>query len=206
MAGADRLVGLGLDAGRHAHEGPPDSRRRSPLGLVERVEHDERTNLGSGAQLLVRLVVAVEEDLPALDPSRSREGELPERRDVGADPLLREQPQQRDVRERLRPVDDERLGCGGAKEPRPLAQRALAVRRRAASRTAPPARSLATPPIVSSPSSILAVSGNSASIRASEAASSVAQEANAAPPRQLPPASLARGFFVPQNVTARWRR
>ena len=47
-------------------------------------------------------------------PAALREAELAERRDVGADALLGEQAEQRDVRERLRPVDDERVGRGRA--------------------------------------------------------------------------------------------
>ena len=89
-----------------------------------------------------------------VEPGRLRERELAERRDVGADALLGEQPQQRDVRERLRPVDDERAGRGLAVRARLRADRLLAVdderrpvlRRRAAR--------AGTPPSVSSPSSI----------------------------------------------------
>ena len=66
------------------------------------------------AELLVRLVVAVEEDPLAGDLRGLREGELAERRDVGADALVGEHAQQRDVRERLRPVDDERAGAAAA--------------------------------------------------------------------------------------------
>jgi hypothetical protein len=56
-----------------------------------------------------------------------RELELAERRHVRADSLLAEDAQQRDVRERLRPVDDERAGRRPREEPRSLAQRLLAV-------------------------------------------------------------------------------
>ncbi len=73
-----------------------------PLDLVERVDHHEPcAGLGRGAQLLVALVVAVHDEPLAGDSRRPRERQLPERRDVGAEPLLGEQPQQRDVRERL---------------------------------------------------------------------------------------------------------
>ena len=61
MAGADRLVRLGLDAGRHADEHAPHARGGRALRLVERVEDDERARLGGRAQLLVGLVVAVDE-------------------------------------------------------------------------------------------------------------------------------------------------
>ena len=92
-----------------------DSRGSRTLRLVERVEDDERAGAGSGGELLVRLVVPVHEQPVAVDPGALREGELAERRDVGAEPLLGEQPHHRDVRERLRPVDDERPGAARRK-------------------------------------------------------------------------------------------
>ena len=68
------------------------------------------------------------EDEPfAGNPRRLRERELAERRDVGADALLREQPQQRDVRERLRAVDDERARRRVAVRANLRADRLLAV-------------------------------------------------------------------------------
>ncbi len=91
MAGANRLVGLRLHPRSDTDESSPDSRRSRPLGLVECIEHDERVHISRSAQLLVRLVVPVEENLLAPDAGRPRERELPERRDVGADALLREQ-------------------------------------------------------------------------------------------------------------------
>ena len=124
--------------GRHAHERSADARLGRARGLVERVEDDERAGLGRGRQLLVGLVVAVHEQPLARDPGPLRERELAERGDVGADALLGEQPHQRDVRERLRPVDDERVRNGPLEQSRPLAERALANRRRAAFRSAPP--------------------------------------------------------------------
>ena len=75
---------------------------------------------------------------PAI-PARLRERELAERRDVGADALLGEQPQQRDVRERLRPVDDERARRrrrgrrAPARGSSPRSRRRAACRARAAS-------------------------------------------------------------------------
>ena len=79
--------------GRDAHEHAPHAGRRRPLRLVERVEHDEaHVGLGRGPQLLVALVVAVHDDPLALDPGAAGEGELAERRDVGAEALGREQP------------------------------------------------------------------------------------------------------------------
>ena len=60
-------------------------------------------------------------------PAAEREAELAERRDVGADALLGEDPHQRDVRERLRPVADERVRSGLAVGARPGAERRLVV-------------------------------------------------------------------------------
>ena len=60
-------------------------------------------------------------------PGPLREAQLAERRDVRADPLLREQPQDRHVRERLRAVDDERVGRGRAVRARARPDRLLAV-------------------------------------------------------------------------------
>ena len=58
-------------------------------------------------QLLVRLVVPVDDEVARrLDPGRARERELTQRGHVCADALLAQQPQERDVREGLRPVDD----------------------------------------------------------------------------------------------------
>ena len=85
------------------------------------------TGSGGGAQLLVGLVVAVHEQPVAVDARAPREGELAERRDVGAEALLGQQPHHRDVRERLRAVDDERLGRRPPEERRPRPQRLLAV-------------------------------------------------------------------------------
>ena len=64
---------------------------------------------GGRLELVVALVVAVHDEAVAGDarpPGRS--ADLAERRDVGAEPLLGEEPQERDARERLRPVADER--------------------------------------------------------------------------------------------------
>ena len=127
VAGADRLVRLCLDARRDADEHAANAGGGSPFGLVERVEDDERAGVGGGAQLLVRLVVAVHEQPLAVDPRRPRERELAEGRDVGAESLLREQPQQRDVRERLRPIDDEGLRNGPLEHPRALPERVLGI-------------------------------------------------------------------------------
>jgi hypothetical protein len=108
----DRAVRHGLDARRQTNEHAPHARSGRCFGLARRVEDDERAGLRGRPQLLLRLVVAVEHEPLAGDPRRPRERELAERRDIGAGSLPREQPQQRDVRESLRPVDDERAGRG----------------------------------------------------------------------------------------------
>jgi hypothetical protein len=69
----------------------------------------------------------VEEDPVAWNPRSRGERQLAERRDVGADPLLGEDAEQRNARERLRPVDDERVGRGVAIRARLRPDRLLAV-------------------------------------------------------------------------------
>ena len=118
MAGADRLVRLRLDSRRDADDDAADAGGGRAPGLVERVEDDERAGLGRRAQLLVRLVVPVHEQPLALDPRPLCERELAQRGDVRAEPLLGEQAHQRDVGERLRPVDDERVRHGPLEHPR----------------------------------------------------------------------------------------
>ena len=93
------------------------------------------SRFGGGPQLLVALVVAVHDDPLALDPGAPRELELAERRDVGAEALGREQPQERDVRERLQAVERERLGRRLAVGARGVAGSSARSRRRAACRT-----------------------------------------------------------------------
>ncbi len=78
VAGADRLVRLGLDARRDAHEHPADAGLGSARRLVERVDRDQRARVGRGTQLLVRLVVPVHDQPVALDPRPARERELAE--------------------------------------------------------------------------------------------------------------------------------
>ena len=45
VAGADRLVRVGLDPGRDADQRPRDAGRAGPLDLLERVDDDERAGL-----------------------------------------------------------------------------------------------------------------------------------------------------------------
>ena len=103
----DRLVRDRLDARGEADEDAPYAGGRRAGRLVGCVEDDGRAGLAGRAQLVVRLVVAVEEDPLARQAGRLRERELAERGDVGAEALLGEDAEERDVRERLRPVDDQ---------------------------------------------------------------------------------------------------
>ena len=61
------------------------------------------------------------------DPGTERELELANGRDIGAEPLLGEEAQDRHRRERLRPVGDERLGRRRAIGPRLRPQGLLVV-------------------------------------------------------------------------------
>ena len=121
------MVREGLDARRQPHEDAPHAGIRGAARLVGRVEHDRRSRLGRGAELLVRLVVAVEEEPLAGDAGGAGEGELAEGRDVGPEALVREHLQERDVRECLRPVDQEGIRRGFSIGPRLRADRLLAV-------------------------------------------------------------------------------
>ena len=127
VRGLDRLVRDRLDARRQPDEHASHAGRGRRAGSSGASSTTVAPASAAAAQLLVRLVVAVEEDALAGDARRLREGELAERRDVGADALVGEHPQQRDVRERLRPVDDERVRRGVAVRARLRADRLLAV-------------------------------------------------------------------------------
>jgi hypothetical protein len=124
----DRLVRVGLDPGRDAHEHPSHSGRGCALDLLQRVEYDESgTCLRGGSQLVVALVVAVHHDPLGRDAGPERELELAEAGHIRAEPLVGKQAQQRGVREGLGPVGDERARRGAAVRGRLLAQRGLAV-------------------------------------------------------------------------------
>ena len=69
----------------------------------------------------------MDDECVACDPGRLGEAELPEGRNVGADPLLGEELHDRDVREGLRPVDDGRAGRRLAVGAGPGAERYLVV-------------------------------------------------------------------------------
>src|SRR4029077_11933230 len=99
VRGLDRAMRHRLHARRKAYEHAPDARGRSLLRLARRIEDDERARRRRGAELLLRLVVAVADDPLPRDSGRAREPELAERRDVRTDAFLGEQPQQRDVGE-----------------------------------------------------------------------------------------------------------
>src|SRR5207302_10907474 len=84
VRGLDRLVRDRLDPRGEPAEHPPNAGGSGARRLIGRVEDDGRLDLRGGAQLLVRLVVAVEEDPVAAEPRLSRESELAEGRHVGA--------------------------------------------------------------------------------------------------------------------------
>ncbi len=127
MRGLHRLVGVRLDPGRHAHERPLNAGFIRPVGLRERIHHEQRVLRRRKMQQLVLLVVPVDDEPVAGDAGTPRELELADRGDVGAEPLLAEQPKDGDRRERLRPVDDQRVRRGGAIRARLRAQRRLVV-------------------------------------------------------------------------------
>jgi len=99
---------LGLDAGRQPDEHRLDAALLRPCDLLECVEHNERAHLRGHRQLGVGLVVAVEDQPLCGNAGTQRELQLAQCRHVRTEPLGREQPQEGDVREGLRPVDDER--------------------------------------------------------------------------------------------------
>ena len=127
VAGADRLVRIGVDAERDADEHPCDSGRGREGCFVGRVENDGGALASRLAQERLVLVVPVDDDLVARQPGGSRERELARRGDVGAEALLAQQPQHGQVREGLRAEDDPAAARGGEHGPRSLAQRLLAV-------------------------------------------------------------------------------
>ena len=110
VARPDLLVRVGLDARGDTDQRPADARPARTFDLLERVEHHERPDGGSRPQLVVRLVVPVDDEALAADAGGQGEAQLAERRHVGADPLLGEEPHQRHVRERLGAVAHDRLG------------------------------------------------------------------------------------------------
>ena len=110
LRGLDRTMGIGLDPRRDPDQNGFDPGRPRPVAFVECVEDDQSARGRRGAELLVRLVVPVEDDAVARHACSQRELELAACRDVGAEAFAGEQPQQGDVRKRLRPVHDERFG------------------------------------------------------------------------------------------------
>jgi hypothetical protein len=106
VAGADRLVGVRVDAERDAHEHVRHPRGRPRARPRRRIEDDRRAARRGRAQERLVLVVAVDDEPLPVEPRPAREGELALGCDVGADALLVQQPEQRDVRERLRAEED----------------------------------------------------------------------------------------------------
>ena len=79
VAGADRLVGVGVDAERDAHEHALHTRRGREPRLVGRVEDDRRPARRGRAEERLVLVVAVDDEPIAVEPRTEREGELSRR-------------------------------------------------------------------------------------------------------------------------------
>ena len=98
-------MGVGVDAERHTDENAPDARTCRKPCLVRSVEHDRRPGGGRGVEERVVLVVAVDHERLAVEPRPQRERQLSPRRDVGANALLAEEPEKRDVGQRLRPEE-----------------------------------------------------------------------------------------------------
>ena len=126
MSGLDRLVGVRVDAERDADEGALDPGRRGELGLVRRVEHDRRADRGCLGEERGVLVVPVDDEVVAGEPGGLGECELAARRDVRADSFLAQEPQERDVREGLRPEEDTSVADRRTERPRLGAERRLA--------------------------------------------------------------------------------
>ena len=106
MPGRYRLVRVRVDPERDAHERLLDAGLRGELRLVGGVEDDGRL-LGRGLAEEARiLVVAVHDELPAREPGSAREDQLARRSDVGSDALLAHEPEDGDIREGFRPVED----------------------------------------------------------------------------------------------------
>ena len=103
-----------IDTGRQTEERALDPGGASALDLLLRVENEECLRRGCGGELLIGLVVSVEDDSLCRNARPLREFELPEGRDVGTEAELAEQSHDRDVRKRLRAVDDQclRIGVG----------------------------------------------------------------------------------------------
>lgn len=126
MAGADRLVRVGVDTERDADERTIHSRCSRQLGLVGGVEHDGRAACRCRLKQGGVLVVPVHDQVSAFETGRLGERELTGRGHVRADALLAEQPQEGDVRERLRPEEDAAVGDRGTECPGLGANRGLA--------------------------------------------------------------------------------
>ena len=127
MGGPDRTVRLRVDARSDADEHGSNACRFRPRNLVERIDDHDCPGLGRRLELFVGLVVAMEQDPLALHACAQRELELTARGDVGPQTLPGEEPEQRDVGERLRPVHDERFGIHSRIRARPGENRLPAV-------------------------------------------------------------------------------
>ena len=91
------------------------------------IDGDERARLGRAAQLFVRLVVPVHDQVWTFDPGLPRIRELAQRSDVGPEAFLGQQAHDRDVREGLRPVNDQGLRYGPPEQLRPIPERRFGI-------------------------------------------------------------------------------
>jgi len=128
VRGLDRLVRVRLDAGREPDQYAADGGSVRSFDLLHRVEHEDRAGGRRGLELGVGLVVPVDDQPVPLEAGPPRECELAEGGNVRSEPLVGEQPQDRDVRERLHAVDDERIRVDLPVHPRLREQGLAAVR------------------------------------------------------------------------------
>ena len=126
VAGPDRLVRVGVDPERDADQDVADPGGGRERGLVGRVEHDGRADLGGLCQEHGVFVVPVHDELVTTEACGGCESELSRRGDVRADPFLPQEPQHGDVRQRFRAVEHPAVPDRGPQCPRVRADRLLA--------------------------------------------------------------------------------
>ena len=106
-------MGVCVDPKGDPHKHTPDAGVGSEPCLVRPVEHDGRSGRRRPAKEGGVLVVPVHDEVVAMQARGRCESQLARRGDVGADTLVVQQTEQRDVRERLRPEVDAAVADGG---------------------------------------------------------------------------------------------